>query len=123
MQVKEYNEKVDQLLKKVMEDKKQIEGIVLSNESKVGINVMNINGSPTVTLCKLDDQDNPTEVIYCISVGDIESAKRLNIWSGNIISILTQKALYEGDANAIVGTSKSPNVVHMPDTKSDEKKD
>ena len=117
MQVKDYNLKVDEILKKITEEKKQVEGIILEDKSNIGFNVMNINGLPTIIFSKLNEEGEPSEIIYCISVSDMESAKRLNIWSSNIMSVLTQKALYNADANAIISGS-----IPSSETKTEEKK-
>lgn len=117
MQVKDYNLKVDELLKKITEDKKQVEGIILEDKSNVGFNVMNINGLPTIVFTKINEKGEPSEIIYCISVSDMESAKRLNIWSSNIMSVLTQKALYNADANTLVSGAIAPS-----ENKTEEKK-
>lgn len=103
MKISEYNEKVNELIKKVAEgENSAINGLLISEDAEIGMNVMNINGAPSLVFCKVDKEGLPTDLIYCLSFKDINSAKRLQIWSNNITTILHQIQINNEDINTLV---------------------
>jgi len=108
MNVKEYNDKVNTLIKASAEKDHAINGFIVSEDNNTGINVMNLNGSPSIVFCKVDENDNPTEVIHCISVKDLNSAKRLQIWINKVSAILYNNMIEEEDASVLVTGKKTP---------------
>lgn len=103
MTVKEYTVKTNDLLKKLAEEGKPVSGIELGNDSKVGMNVMNVNGNASIVFSELDDEGNPVNINYCISIKDMDTARRFQIWINEIISVMNSKSLNEADSKSLVG--------------------
>lgn len=105
MTVKEYQDKLTELLSNIESENSEsskINGLMLSDDSKVGVSVININGSPTIVFSDLDDNGYPTNILYGLLVKDLQSAKRLQVWTTNVVTRLSQSLLSDSEADSLI---------------------
>lgn len=100
MTVEEYSKEVQELLKNNPDG--YVAGVKLAKDSKIRMNISNVNGNPAIIFCETDDNLKPTKVAYCLELADIPTVRALQIWAGEALSILAHEELQKTDMKKII---------------------
>ena len=90
MTVEEYSNKVSELIKA---GNGSFPGVKLGKSEKVRMNIMPLNGNPTLIICDTDENNNPVSIRYCMEMSDVASANVLQIWNSEALNILAHNGL------------------------------
>lgn len=98
MTVEEYSNKVQELLKNA---NGYISGIKLSKDSKVKMNIEIVNGNPALILSEVNDNHEPTKIVYCMELADMDTVRAMQIWIGDALGIIAHTELQKANVNTI----------------------